>query len=759
MKNMRVWQAVLVLLCLCGKSFGQTPLYDLTTIQDIRVYFSQPDWDYQMDTAKAGSDSYIMADSVVINGVLFDSVGVKYKGNSSYNSTYVKNPMHISLNEFKGQSYNGYKDIKLSNGYADPSLLREVLSYNMLKNYMDCPQSNFAKVYINGTYTGLYSNDENIGSRFLNERFYSSSNTFVKCNPVVTPSPTTKSNLRYLTGLDSTGYFNYYELKSTYGWNELVALCDSVTNHAGTLETVMDMDRVLWMLAFNSVMVNLDSYTGVFCQNYYLYKDNNGRFNPVVWDLNMCLGGFPYVGSGNSSMGSLTIANMQQLSPTFHSTDSYWPLIKDVMANARWKMMYIAHMRTIAAEMLSSGYYQTLESQLHTLIDSDVAADNNKFFTYSDFQNCMTQDVTNGSYQVPGITNLVAGRMTYLSGTTEFQQTPPAIGTVASSPVAPVVGAQLTVTASVTGSNYVYLGWRTAVSDIFSKTEMFDDGAHNDGSAGDGVYGAFVTASSTLMQFYVYAENSTAGAFSPARAEHEFYTVLPTVPTAAWHDVVFNEFMAKNNSTVTDANGEYEDWIELYNNSANDINLSTMYCSDSYTNPLMWKFPSGTHIPAHGLLTVWMDSDTTQLGLHANFKLSASGANLLLSYATGDFVDSLTFGPQSADISQFRCPDGTGSWSYTLTPTFGALNCPTAVDEMEATTVHVYPNPVVDEIHIEASTTIDQTELFNLSGERVLVATIGGSKSITIHATPLPDGVYLCRINGAGNPIRIVVQH
>jgi spore coat protein CotH len=38
----------------------------------------------------------------------------------------------------------------------------------------------------------------------------------------------------------------------------------------------------LWMLAFNNVFVNLDSYTGGFSQNYYLYKDENRRFNPVV---------------------------------------------------------------------------------------------------------------------------------------------------------------------------------------------------------------------------------------------------------------------------------------------------------------------------------------------------------------------------------------------------------------------------------------------------------------------------------------------
>src|SRR5690348_7873802 len=140
--------AVLVLITVTAKA--QQTFYDISTIQKIEINFSDPAWDYKMDTAKYGSDSYLMADWVKINGVQYDSVGVKYKGNVSYDSTYIKNPLHIALDEFISQSYQGFKDIKLSNGYADPSMIREALSYSILQNYMDCPRSNFAQVYING---------------------------------------------------------------------------------------------------------------------------------------------------------------------------------------------------------------------------------------------------------------------------------------------------------------------------------------------------------------------------------------------------------------------------------------------------------------------------------------------------------------------------------------------------------------------------------------------------------------------------------
>ena len=76
-------------------------------------------------------------------------------------------------------------------------MIREVLSYDILRNYMDCSRANFAQLYINGSYIGLYSNDEAINKKFCAEHFYSSNNAFVKCNPTVSPTAAIKSNLKW----------------------------------------------------------------------------------------------------------------------------------------------------------------------------------------------------------------------------------------------------------------------------------------------------------------------------------------------------------------------------------------------------------------------------------------------------------------------------------------------------------------------------------------------------------------------------------
>jgi len=755
-KSNLVFSGILVILLASFNSFSQTNLYDIGQIQQIEITFTQANWDYQLDTAKAAADGYIMASQVKVNGVVFDSVGVKYKGNSSYSVVSNKNPFNISLDEFINQDYMGYSTIKLSNCYQDPSMIREVLAYKILASYMDCPKSNFAQVYINGNYIGLYSNDENIGNTFLGEKFNSTNGTQFKCNPIVTPGPTTKCNLKYINA-DSSSYFNYYELKSATGWKELVRLCDTVTNYGSSLEAIIDMDRVIWMLAYNAVTINLDSYTGVFAQNYYLYRDLNNRFVPISWDLNMAFGGFPFVGSGATSLGSLTVADMQQLPLNIHNTDPYWPLINDVFNNPTWKRMFYAHAKTIADEYFSNGVYQSMANTYQTLIDTAVQSDVNKMFTYSQFQSSLNTDITVGSYMVPGINNLITSRMTYLQGTAEFQAAAPVISGIVSTPAQPIIYDTVWVNCNMTNGTSIWLGSRDYLFGKFAKQPMFDDGLHHDGGAGDGIFGAGIFCSSTQMDYYIYAENSNAGIFSPARAEHEFYHLNVTNNIVYYKEVAFNEIMAKNDAAVMDQNGEYDDWIELYNTSNHRINLSDLYLSDNKNDKLKWRFPINASIDSHSELIVWTDGDSTQQGLHTNFKLAAAGDSIYISNSAGFVIDSVYFGAQSPDISYFRCPNGIGNFSYTLSYTFNQSNCPTAIDDIREGQFKVYPIPAQGSITIESKLNINNIKLIDLTGKCVLNVNIGNENNYKMELPALNDGLYLLQLNNSDLVKRIQI--
>jgi len=731
------------------KSGQSQSFYDISTIQEIQVYFSQSNWDFQLDTSKSGIDGFVFSDSVKINGVKFDSVGVKYKGNSSYNPTFTKNPITISLNEFKSQSYQGYKDIKLSNGYADPSLIREVLSYAILKNYMDCPQSNFAKLFINGAYIGLYANDESIDKKFCGDHFYSSTNTLVKCNPIINPGPNTKSNLKFINS-DSSSYYNFYEMKSNTGWKELVALCDSVTNKGSNSSSVLDWDRFLWMFAFNNALVNLDSYSGVFAQNYYLYKNNSGLFMPVVWDLNMSFGGFPFLGSGNTSMGSLTNTNLQQMPVTIHATDAYWPLINIMQSNPELKRKYIAHLKTIVNENFGNGTYLTLANQFRTLIDSSVIADTNKFYTTQQFQNSLTNGTTVGSYTVPGIKSLMDARVNYLQGANEFTQTDPVISNIIASNA--IFNTEVKLKATVQNAVSVVLNYRFSKDASFKSMTMYDNGLHDDGAADDKIYGAKFNLSSLHSEYYIYAENNDAGKFSPERAAYEFYSIEALTNTPQKGDIVINEFLALNQTDTVDEAGQHEDWIELINKTSSPLNLFGLYLTDLYSLPKKYAFPANTIIPPYGLLTLFADQDSsTGQFLHCNFKLSGSGEMLLLSDGNGLILDSITFGVQTADVSIARCPNGTGALLPTSKPSFNKYNCgfigiQTSGKE-PVINYKLYPNPTQNSFTIDGRN-IQMIEIYNVLGSLVYEQKYNNEMKVNLTDLSLTSGVYLIKING-----------
>lgn len=764
---MRNFKIIIFLFIGVYQAFSQG-FYDIGTIQDIRIVFTPTNWDYMLDTAKAGSEGYIVARTCTINGVNFDSVGVKYKGNSSYNANNVKNPLHIELDHIKGkQDYEGYTDIKLGNGFSDPSMIREVLSYEILRNYMHAPLSNFAKVYINGTYMGLYSSSEDIGKSFCGKHFYSTDNSLFKCNPVQVSSGTGAPDLKYL-GTSSASYTPYYELQTAGTWDDLIHLCDTLNNKFTAIEQVLDIDRAIWMLAFNNVLVNLDSYTGSFRQNYYLYKDDNARINPIVWDLNMSFGGFPMLssGAGGTGAGALDTTGMKNMSITANSTSTYHPLIQKILGTPQYKKMYIAHIKTITQEMLSSNLYYTRAQALQSLINAAVTTDNNKFYTNTQFATSLTTNITGtgpGGRAVPGIRNLIVGRMAYYNSTSEFGYTAPTIANIQASNNNPALFSTVYITAAITNTTNVYIGYRKARPAKFTKTPMFDDGAHGDGAANDGVFGAQVPIETASVEYYIYAENNDAGMFSPQRAEHEFYTLLATVPTPVTGSIVINEFVAQNQTGAKDANGDYEDWVELYNNTSNPISLKNMYLSDLSTNPNLWKFPDYAVIPPNDYVTVWCDNDEGQSGYHTNFKLSSTGGFLILNHSTAGNLENITFTAQTADLSVGRCANGTGTFKYNLVPSFGtANNCaievtPTTNDK--TTWVQVYPNPAQDFIHIQAQNNpIESFSISDMTGRIIFTEYDLNTSNYTFQTENLPNGMYIIQINHT-HASKLIITH
>lgn len=726
------------LLCLSTLASAQS-FYDLNQIQEIRIYFAFSDWDYQLDTAKAGSESYLLADSVVVNNKTLEQCGVKYKGNSSYEAGRAKNPLHIKLDYEKNEDYQGFTDIKLGNGWSDNSMIREPLCYAILRKYMDAPRGNFAKVYINDSFYGLMNNAESIEKKFLLPHFYTSRHTFVKCNPLSIGSGLGNGpNLSYL-GTDVANYVNKYELKSDTGWNELIQLCDTLNNHFDAFSQMADVDRFLWMLAFNNVLVNLDSYSGAFRQNYYLYRNHQQQWIPIVWDLNMCMGGFAVAG-GNA--GALTTTTMPTMSHTLHKSESGWPLIQKLLNDPFYSKMYLAHMRTINEENFAAGQYKNLSNELHALIDTVVQVDPNFLSTYDNFQNSLTAHTpgSNGAGTSPGIFVLMDARASYLQNV--LSAAPPVFSNLQTAG-SNFLGETAMISATVSNATSVYLGYRYRKSDRFVRVPMLDDGAHGDGAAGDGVYGAECPLLSLDIQYYLYAENAQTGAFLPARAEYEFYNIQPTHNIAHVGDVFLNEVTANNSDGIQNEQGKIRDWIELYNATDQALGLGYLFLSTDAGNLDKWPLPLHTLIAPKERLLIWADDlNLDLLEPHTNFSLSKSGESIFLSNGAVVY-DQLTYGAQTENYSMSRCPDGLGAFAPTSarTPREANLCVSSTYSPEMLPQVQLYPNPAGTMVQVEASAPVSSVQVYAEDG-REMLRTVEAAWSVAAW----PSGIYWVKV-------------
>ena len=137
---------------------------------------------------------------------------------------------------------------------------------------MPVSEANYANLYINDTLWGLYTNVEAIDENFLNKHFDDNDAPFFKCVPenLNIQIGGENSNLSNTHGIDSTDYYDYYRIESDYGWHELYNLIDTLNNSPDSIQHSLNVDRTLWMHAFNYALINFDSYIG-YGQNYYLY--------------------------------------------------------------------------------------------------------------------------------------------------------------------------------------------------------------------------------------------------------------------------------------------------------------------------------------------------------------------------------------------------------------------------------------------------------------------------------------------------------
>lgn len=495
-------------------------------IQEVRVELPFKDFDRKLDSLKKANPEARLTGKATVGGIHFDSIGIRYKGNSSYfrtrNEALKKLPINFRVDyKIKTQKLkDGHTTIKLSNAFLDPSFIRDPLAYDLIRKYMPAPQCNFTKLYMNNKYYGLYVNTESIDANFIQKHFGTTAGFLVKCDPdnwqrVRSQTGCPKGENASLTYLnDNTGCYDaFYEVDNPAAWKSLLNLIKTLNKTPEKIEKVLDVDQTLWMLALNNAIVNLDSYNGSLSHNYYLWFDTLGVGHPLIWDLNMAFGGW----RRNFSFEEMKDEDLIQYQPLAEIENAKRPLISKLLKNPLYRKIYIAHLRTIVDEQLKGGQLLTRAQAMIKEIDPLVKQDTMKLYSYVDFQQSMDKTMIDGPDHVIGLRQLMDKRTQWLLKHPLLNKAQPVI-----SEVKHVAEAEkIKVTAKLTGAKAGWLMYRKDKQFAFTRTAMFDDGTNGDAKAGDGIFTAAVAAS-LLKHYYIVAEGEEGASTFPAKASFEY---------------------------------------------------------------------------------------------------------------------------------------------------------------------------------------------------------------------------------------------
>ena len=193
-----------------------------------------------------------------------------------------------------------------------------------------------------------------------------------------------------------------------------------------------------------------------------------------------------------------------------------------------------------------------------------------------------------------------------------------------------------------------------------------------------------------------------------------------------------NEFMASNATTICDSFGSYSDWIELYNSTDTDMDISGFGISDNLSQPMKYRFPDGTTIAAKGYLVVFCSgNEGMQNGeLHAPFGLRSYGEDVVIANRAGRIIDSYSFKNQETDVSMARIPDGTGELQSNSQPSPGYPNTGAGYSAFDAANRLPLGGVYISEFGgSTGSVATDWVELHNSTGSAVSLAGYGLSNN------------------------------
>ena len=733
-------------------------VYDESELAIINITIDPEDLDWMYDWENVESDSIHPATVQFQNAYLdetIDSVGFRLRGNTSRNAA--KKSFKIDFNYFiSGRDFYDVEKLNLNGEHNDPSIIRSKLCWDFYQDIgMASSRASHTLLYINGDYFGLYISVEHIDDSFLTKNFENDNGNLWKC---IWPADLT------FRGNDPEDYHPYYnetrpyQLKTNenqYDYSKLARLIRIVHNTPDSLEMVLDIKTTLQYFAMNILTGSWDDYR-FLRNNFYLY--HNPENDLIHW--------IPYDYDNSFSIDWFNIdwSNIDPYEYAVIDGDGR-PLTEYLFSQVRYRNLF-SHFLQFYNEQLFDldSIYQKLNYYvdfLHNAAQYDTYRTLDYGFSFNDFLNSYGSDFENAHVK-QGILEFIASRKESLTNQIVFNGNDPIIYGGAIEDNIIFVGETVSINTAIFGD--------IVNAEFFYKHENEDEWnsiilTHQPILTSKHVEDHDRWIAELLFQvpgkydWYVFASNNSTYDKFPIY-DYKSFEVLDIVNT---QNVFINELLAKNESINVDEVGEYDDWVELWNNADTEVDLANHYLTDKIDNLTKWQFPdSAAQILPNGYMLVWCDENQNEGSLHTNFKLSAGGEFLALVHPDGETIlDSITFPSQAEDISYGRIStlENSDQWDY-LSPTPGfpniSLQISNASSPVNSFELHsVYPNPFNSnfKIRLNIEKEIDQItiDIVSLTGQAIASKTIIPSSlgmiTIPMHINKMyASGYYFLRI-------------
>ncbi len=742
-------------------------VYDDSSVARVDIYVDPLalEWMYDYDNVESDSlhMAYIYYQNEYINDTL-EQVGFRLRGNTSRTSQ--KKSFKLDFNHFvSGRDFYGLEKINLNGEHNDVSIIRSKLSWDIFKSVgMVATRANHIEVYINDTYYGLYISVEHIDDTFLSRNFDNGSGNLWKC---LWPA-----NLGY-RGSNPSDYHPWvddnrpYDLKTNddeYDFIQLARLIHIINNDPDSLEHVLDVSEFIKYLAINILTGGWDDYRSLQ-NNFYLYHQPSiDRFLIIPYDYDNTFG---------VDWFSVEWDNIDPYS-YYLIADTERPLADIIFDNEHYRNLFSRYLQFYIDHVFNIDEWGDWIDNTKEMIDSSAYYDMYRTldygFTYNDFINSFSASNYTNQHIKTGLKEFIINRVSSLENQITFSDGNPLVYKYWIEPEIPLAGDSITIHAAAYGY--------PDIQNINLIVHNFTNGAYNSYSMD---YEPVLNTSSPeeLEDHWVitippilnvgnigirFLSTNTEGVTGVSPQIGEWMIRIPS--SSITENIFINEFLAKNNTVNVDEFSENDDWLELYNNSSDTINLHNHYLSDDLDNLTKWKFSDNDILVApNDYLLIWCDNDESQGVLHTNFKLSSSGEFIALTNPDGQtIIDTLFFGTQIEDVSFGRFPDGSSQW-IEMSPTPGSSNIEglsTNNSLMIPIQYFLYPNypnpfnPITSFVYDLPRQSQVKISIYNTLGHEIktLVNREQNYGSYTIHwdgndkyGNKVSSGVYLYHLN------------